>query len=202
MNLPEIEIAGEELFKVFGFHVTNTFLIAIILGVAIFFFSFLSLRNGTMIPKKMQNFWEFILESLYNFFNSITGDPQKTKEIFPLTATIFILILFSNLLEMIPGVGIFHFLRSPSSDLNFTFAVASFAMFYVNYLALRRLGFTNFMKRFVSKNPVMMFVGMLEGVGELTRALSLAFRLFGNLFLGICRFNELEVLGRRRISEP
>ena len=94
MNLPEIEIAGEELFKVFGFHVTNTFLIAIILGVAIFFFSFLSLRNGTMIPKKMQNFWEFILESLYNFFNSITGDPQKTKEIFPLTATIFILILF------------------------------------------------------------------------------------------------------------
>jgi F-type H+-transporting ATPase subunit a len=40
------------------------------------------------------------------------------------------------------------------------------------------------LKKFVSKNPVMLFAGILEGVGEITRIISLAFRLFGNLFAG------------------
>jgi F-type H+-transporting ATPase subunit a len=184
MNLPEIKIAGEEIFEVLGFQVTNTFFFGLIIAAGLFLFSFLSTRGQKMIPQKLQNFWEMILESLYNFFGSIAGDKQKTKEIFPLAATIFLFVLFSNLMELIPGVGVFHFLRSPSSDLNFTFALSIFSMVYINLLAFKKLGFFNFMKRFFSKNPLFMFVGALEAMGEFTRILSLAFRLFGNLFAG------------------
>jgi F-type H+-transporting ATPase subunit a len=184
MNLPEIKIAGEEIFEVLGLGVTNTFLLGLIIAAGLFLFSFLSTRAQNMVPKKLQNFWEMILESLYNFFGSIAGDKERTKEIFPLAGTIFLFVLFSNLLELLPGVGVFHFLRAPSSDLNFTFALSLFSMGYINFLAFKKLGFSSFMKRFFSKNPLMMFVGALEGMGEFTRALSLAFRLFGNLFAG------------------
>jgi F-type H+-transporting ATPase subunit a len=184
MHLPEISIAGEKLFDVFGFEVTNTFFLTIVISLVVFLFSFFSLRGKNMIPKKLQNFWEFLLESLYNFFNSITGSEKKTKEIFPLAASLFILILFCNLVELIPGLGIFPFLRSPSSDLNLTIALAVLSVGAVNYLAVKNLGAIGYMKKFVSKNPVMLFAGILEGVGEITRVISLAFRLFGNIFAG------------------
>jgi F-type H+-transporting ATPase subunit a len=184
MNLPAIEIAGKEVFEVLGFQVTNTFFWSLIIAAGLFIFSFFSLKASKIIPNKLQNLWEFLLESLYNFFHSITNDINKTKEIFPLAGTLFLLVWFCNLLELIPGVGIFHFLRSPSSDLNFTFALALFSIIYINVLAMKSLGFFTYMKKFLNKNPLMLFVGILEGLGELTRILSLGFRLFGNLFAG------------------
>jgi F-type H+-transporting ATPase subunit a len=184
MTLPEISIAGEKVFEVFGISVTNTFILSLIISIGVFIFAFLSLRKSKITPKGLQNFWEFLLESLYNFFQSITGDIKKTKEIFPLAGTLFILILFCNLIELIPGLGIFHFLRSPSSDLNFTFALALLSIASVNFLVIKNLGFLSYSKKFVSKNPVLLFAGVLEGVGEFTRIISLAFRLFGNLFAG------------------
>jgi F-type H+-transporting ATPase subunit a len=184
MHLPEIEIAGKEVFEVFGVTVTNTWLWAIIISAVIFIFSFLSLRQRKLIPGGLQNLWEFLLESLFNFYNSIVGDAKKTKEIFPLAGTIFILVWFCNLLELIPGVGVIHFLRAPSSDLNFTFALALFSIIYINILALKNLGLGTYLKKFFNKNPILLFVGSLEAMGELTRILSLGFRLFGNLFAG------------------
>ena len=184
MNLPEISLAGEKVFEVFGISITNTFLLTLVVSIGVFFFVFLSLRPSKLLPKKLQNFWEFVLESLYNFFNSITGDVEKTRQIFPLACTLFILIWLCNLLELIPGLGIFRFLRSPSSDLNFTFALALISIISVNALAIKNLGAWNYLKKFISKDPIMMFAGVLEGMGELTRIISLTFRLFGNLFAG------------------
>lgn len=184
MELPEISIAGEELFEIAGFNVTNTFFWSVVISLAVFLFAFFSLRKKQIIPKGLQNFWEFLLESIYNFFNSITGNPEKTREIFPLAGTLFILILFCNLMELVPGLGIFPFLRSPSSDLNFTFALAVLSVVSVNILAVKNLGIVSYLKKFISKNPIIAFAGFLEAIGEITRIISLAFRLFGNLFAG------------------
>lgn len=184
MNLPEISIAGEKIFEVFGISITNTFILSLVISIGVFIFAFLSLKPQKILPKKLQNFWEFLLESLYNFFNSITGDSKKTKEIFPLAGTLFLLIISCNLIELIPGVGIFHFLRSPSSDLNFTLALAILSVVFVNFLIIKNLGLLSYSKKFFSKNPVLLFAGALEGVSEFTRIISLAFRLFGNLFAG------------------
>lgn len=182
--MSEISISGEKIFEIAGFSVTNTFFLSLFLSLVIFLSFSIVFRKTSIIPNKIQNFFEFILESFYNFVDSITSSRELTREIFPLSVTLFILILFSNLIELIPGVGVFPFLRSPSSDLNFTFALSSFSMLYVNFMALRRLGFVSYLKRFLNKNPIMLFVGVLEGLGELTRAFSLAMRLFGNLFAG------------------
>jgi len=184
MHLPEITISGEEIFEVAGFPITNTFLFGLILSLLISILFISSFRKAKVIPGKLQNFCEVILEGLFNFFDSITGNRETTKEIFPLSATLFILILSCNLLEMLPGVGVFRFLRSPSSDLNFTVPVALLSVLYLNFLAFKKLGIS-YSKKFLNfKNPILLFVGALEGVSEISRILSLAIRLFGNLFAG------------------
>ena len=184
MHLPEITISGEEIFEIYGFPVTNTFLFGLIVSLIISFLFVISFMKAKIIPGKIQNFSELIFESLFNFFNSITGSREITKEIFPLSATLFILILFCNLLEMLPGVGVFRFLRSPSSDLNFTIPLAFISVFYLNFLAFKKLGISYSSKFLNFKSPIFFFIGILEGVSEISRILSLAIRLFGNLFAG------------------
>ena len=185
MGIPEITIAGEELFEVFGLHITNTFFWSIIIEIFVFTFFYFSFRNKKIIPQKIQNFAEWILESLFNFMDSITRERNKTKEIFPIAATLFVLILSCNFIGLVPGIGIFHFLRPPSSDLNFTFALALFSIIFMNFLIIKRLGFFTYSKKFLNfKNPITFFVGILEGVSEITKIFSLAFRLFGNIFAG------------------
>ncbi len=185
MEIPEISIPAEKIFEVFGFPITNTLLLALIIGISLFALFFFGLRKRKVVPGSFQNFAEWILETLLNYIDGITGDRKKTLEIFPLASLLFIFIFSANLLEILPGTGIFHFLRSPSSDLNFTFALAAASMFIVHIYALKHLGILEHLKKFLNfKNPIFFFVGILEGLSELTRVFSLAIRLFGNLLAG------------------
>ena len=185
MELPTISIPAEKIFEVFGFPITNTFLLAFIIGGFLFFLFLFGLRKKRIIPDFFQNFVEWILETLFNYVDGITGDPKKTMEIFPLASSLFIFILSANLVGVLPGLGVFHFLRSPSSDLNFTFALAISSMLIVEFYAIKNLGILHYLKRFLNfKNPILFFVGILEAFSELTRVFSLAMRLFGNLIAG------------------
>ena len=184
MNV-HIALSGESMFNIFGVEVTNTFFLSILLAVLMIgLFSF-ALRKKEIIPGKLQNFIEWILETVFNMFDGITGNRKKTEEVFPLSATLFLFILFSNLLEIVPGLGVFPVLRSPSSDLHFTLALAFFSLGFIHFSALKQLGTFNHLSKFINfKSPIMFFVGILEGIGEITKAFSLGVRLFGNLFAG------------------
>jgi len=183
--MEEISVAAPILFEIAGIAITNTtfWIVLITLGLAVFFVAVFG--KAKIVPGKTQNLLEFILEAFLNFCDSITNSRQKTLEIFPFAMTLFLLIWTSNLLELVPGLGVFPILRSPSSDLNFTFGLAALSMFYVNYLALRNLGLVPYLGKFFNfKSPVLLFVGLLELMGEFTRIISLSMRLFGNLFAG------------------
>jgi len=184
MNI-HIALTGEPVFSFLGINFTNTFVIAIVLTLLIIAFFLLAFRKKEMVPGKVQNLFEWILESIFDLFDGMTGDRKKTEEIFPLAATLFILILSCNLLEIVPGLGIFPFLRSPSSDVHFTFALAIFSMAFIHIAALNKLKIKEYVKKYVKfESPIMFFVGALEGIGEITRTFSLGVRLFGNLFAG------------------
>jgi F-type H+-transporting ATPase subunit a len=181
----EISIGAEKLFEIGGFTVTNAFLLAVLIGGLLSLLFFLAFRNKELKPGNIQNFLEWILESYLNFIDSVTHDRAKSEKVFPIAVTLFLLIFCSNLLELLPGLGVFKFLRSPSSDLNFTLALAVFGVCFVNYSAFKELGLFKYTGKFFNfKSPVLFFVGILEGLGEFTRMLSLAMRLFGNLFAG------------------
>ncbi len=184
MNI-HIALTGEPFFSFLGINFTNTFILAIFCALLIIGAFLLALRKKEMVPGKMQNFFEWILETIFGLFDGMTGDRKKTEEIFPLAATLFILILSSNLLEVVPGLGIFPFLRSPSSDMHFTLALAIFSMVFIHVTAIQKLGGIEYLKKYIKlESPILFFVGALEAMGEITRTMSLGVRLFGNLFAG------------------
>lgn len=134
--------------------------------------------------------------------DSILGSRLLSEKYFPLIATIFLFVLFSNWLGLLPGTGslgitheIVHhgehktvlipFLRAPSSDLNFTVALAVIALISINLFGFMALGFKQHAGKFFNfKNPIYTFVGFLELISEFVKIISFSFRLFGNVFAG------------------
>jgi F-type H+-transporting ATPase subunit a len=176
---------GHTILNFLGLNITNTFLLSVICAIVLIVLFYFGFKKTEIVPGKVQNFFEWILESLFNLFDGMTGDRKKTEEIFPLSATLFIFIFCCNLIEIIPGLGVFSILRSPSSDLHFTLAIAVFSMVYIHVAAIKQLGGMAYIKKYINlKSPILFFVGALEGIGEFTKTLSLGMRLFGNLFAG------------------
>jgi F-type H+-transporting ATPase subunit a len=84
-----------------------------------------------------------------------------------------------------PGLLI-PYLRSANTDLNTTLALALVAMLMIHWWGLRSLGIFGHLGKFINfkEGPIMLFVGLLEIIGELARIISFTFRLFGNIFAG------------------
>ena len=75
-------------------------------------------------------------------------------------------------------------MRNATSDLNVTLALALISLIATHALAIRATGIKDYLMRFFSFNPILLFVGLLEIVSEFTKIISLSFRLFGNIFAG------------------
>ncbi len=80
------------------------------------------------------------------------------------------------------------YLRGSSTDLNMTLAIAIFAMLSVQFWGIKTLGIGGYWDKFIGnpfkRNPIELFVGLLEMVGEFIKVVSFTFRLFGNMFAG------------------
>jgi len=191
-----ISIAAEPIFHIGNFPVTNSLLSTWLVLIFIITAAVIIRFTYKKIPGGLQNFAEFILESFYNFAESIAK--EKTKVIFPLTMTIFIFILFNNWAGLIPGVGsigfweelhgekvLIPFFRSGSADLNTTLALALISVISIQYYGIKELGLFKYGSKFINfKSPVDFFVGILEIISEFSKIISFAFRLFGNVFAG------------------
>ena len=199
------------LFQIGEFSVTNSMLASWIVALVVILFAQFVTRNIKTVPTGAQNFWEWLVESLYNFLESIIGR-ELVQKTFWFFATIFIFILFTNWAGLIPGVGTIGWghsdpatgafridrplMRGANADLNMTSAMA--VIFFVLWLiwALQANGIGGFlMHLFGPKGEtsgvlkylmvvVFFFVGWLEIISILFRPVSLSFRLFGNIFAG------------------
>jgi len=142
----------------------------------------------------LQNLVEMVFEALLDLMESVLGSRAAAEKYLPLVATIFLFVITSNWLGLLPGVGtiVFHseegvvpFFRSPAADLNFTLAIAITSVVAANLLGMIKLGFFKHLGKFFNfSDPVMFFVGILEIVSEFAKVISFSFRLFGNVFAG------------------
>jgi F-type H+-transporting ATPase subunit a len=102
-QLPHVDIAPNVIFTIFNFPVTNTLLatwLSIIVLVGLFY---AGTRRRDLIPRGVQNFTEWVVESLRGLVEGVAGK-ENGKRFFPLVATFFIFIFVSNLLDIFPGV--------------------------------------------------------------------------------------------------
>lgn len=192
--MPEISIKAEELFHLGGLTVTNSLLLSFVVLV---FLVILAINlNGKLktVPGKVQSVFELLFDEALKLMDSILGSRTNSLKYFPLVATIFIFVLFSNWFGLLPGVGsiglyegekLVPLFRSPSADLNFTIALAIISIISVNIFGIMALGFKRHSSKFFNfKNPILSFVGILELISEFVKVISFSFRLFGNVFAG------------------
>ena len=192
--MEEISLKAQELFKIGGLGITNSFLLTLSVSFLLILGAFIISRKINIIPGKLQGAVEMGTESLLGIMESTLGSMEKAQRYFPLIATIFIFILTSNILGIFPGVGSFMFktgskevslFRSPASDLNFTLAFAVVSVLITNILGMASVGTFSHIGKFLNfTNPINFFVGILELVSEFVKVISLSFRLFGNVFAG------------------
>ncbi len=192
--MEEISLKAQQLFSLGSYSVTNGLLLTLVVSLILITFSLVLKSKIKIIPGKLQGTVEMGVESLLNLMESTLGSAQKAKKYFPLVATIFIFILFSNLLGIFPGVGSLWIenggkevplFRSPAADLNFTLAFAVISVLMTNIIGMAAVGvFKHLGKFFNFSNPINFFIGILELISEIAKIISLTFRLFGNVFAG------------------
>jgi F-type H+-transporting ATPase subunit a len=90
--------------------------------------------------------------------------------------------------------GFVPLLRGATSDINVTLALAVISVIATHVLSIRLTGWGDYLARWFSLNPINLYVGLLELVAELTKIISLSFRLFGNIFAGEVALHTISAL--------
>lgn len=141
--------------------------------------AFFGARRKSEVPGPFQNFLETVVEGLERFVLDILG--ERGKKHLPFIGTLFLYILFQNLAGLVPG------LKSPTSSLNTTVALAVTVFFYVQWTGIRENGIIGYVDHLMGSPrdlvgwvmlPLNLPLHLLE---ELIKPLSLSLRLFGNI---------------------
>ena len=130
-------------------------------------------RRLSMVPSGWQNCLEMVVTALLDQIEATMG--PKGKKLAPLIITLFLFILVSNEIGLIPG------LASPTNDINTTLGLALMVVVLVHTLSIKNKGFGNYIKHYFQ--PFIPFV-IINIVEELAKPVTLSFRLFGNILAG------------------
>jgi len=201
-KIPAISLIPEVLFSFAGIGVTNSVLASISVSLIIFFLSLVFLRNLRLIPTKGQLVFEEIVGFFYNQTKASFGNEKRAKQYLSLIITIFLFVLIANQFTLIPlvqsivvdGVNVF---KTPTAHLSQTLtlsflvvAISHIAAFWISPLKHLSNVFNLaeiFKVKSVADLPNMflqIFLGILNIIGEFAKVISLAARLFGNIFAG------------------
>ena len=189
----EVSIGAQTLFSIGGFHVTNALLTGVVgslVAIIILVYVAISVRRGKY--NRFIGLVQWVFEGLLNQINDIIPDKKLAKKMTPLAITIFFVVMFNYWLSVLPGLDSIKLngipiLRSSAADLNFTLALAIITFVTVQMYAIKYLGVFGNAGRYIRnplKDPVGAFEGALEIIGEFSRGVALALRLFGNAFAG------------------
>lgn len=135
--------------------------------------AFLATRHISMIPGRIQNLMEVVMEGISGLIHDTMG--PKGRPFFPLIATLALFILVSNLIAIVPGF------EPPTSNLNTTAGLALVVFVMTHVVGIKEHGFA-YIKQFLG--PVWWMAPIMfpiEIISHLSRPLSLSLRLFGNM---------------------
>jgi len=157
---------------------TNSSLLMTIAAVLITTLMVAATRNAALVPGRLQS----LVEMLYDFIAKMVDDNvgDEGKRYFPFLFTLFMFVLFGNLLGMIPYSFTF------TSHIVVTFALAATVFIGVTLIGLARHGF-RFFSLFVPHGvpaPLLILLVPIELLSYCIRPFSLAIRLFANMVAG------------------
>lgn len=176
------------------FHLDTLFFSVVLALCFAFSFRWVAARASTGVPGKLQNFIEILVEFVdQQVKDSFHG---KSKLIAPLGLTIFVWVFLMNFMDLVPvdllplvagNMGVHNLKVVPSTDLNATFAMSITVFILIIFYSIKIKGPVAFAKElaFQPFGPWMWpFNLLLKVVEEIAKPISLALRLFGNLYAG------------------
>ncbi len=184
----------------------DTLITAVLLGLVMVFLFWLATRKATAgVPGKWQAFVEIVLE----FIDKQAKDAYhgSSKLVTPIAITLFCWILLMNGLKLVPAdfiakplewVGVHYWKPVPTADVNATLGMSISVFFLMIFFALRAKGLGGFIHElFTAPFGKWMFPAnlLLNFVELLSKPVSLAMRLFGNMYGGEIVFLLIWMLG-------
>ena len=182
---------GDTALGAFLHHWENLIFSLIIVGF-LSTIAYLAQRKRSLIPSGLQNLAEMAVDGLDNFFAEVMGKKEGRRYL-PYVGTLFIYILFMNFFGMVPGM------KSPTSSLNTTIALALCTFVYVQFTGVQRLGILGYLDHMAGNPrmpeekgvfkvflillfiPIHILLFIIHIIGELVKPVSLSLRLFGNI---------------------
>lgn len=202
-NAPTIQLPSDVIIEVGSIGITNSMLATFFTSIILIVLAFLIRRKAGIVPSRMQVAFEGIMQFMIDKMEMAFGSRERAMKFFPLLFTIFLFFLIANQITLIPfveslfvkdGISLF---RSPAADYSLPIILTATILVLSHILALairplRHIG--NFIKveQFFKMKSIKelpgafldLFLGLLDIIGELAKLVSLATRLFGNMFAG------------------
>lgn len=164
------------IFQIGNIIITGTVFYTWIVMILLIMGSWLITRTLSvgMPISRWQNGLEVIIGAIRQQIKEVTQDEDPDKYI-PFIGTLFIFIALSNTLDMVP------FFQPPTGSIYTPGALALCVFFAVPFFGIQQKGVKNYFKSYIKPSPIMLPFNI---IGEFSRTLSLAVRLFGNVMSG------------------
>jgi F-type H+-transporting ATPase subunit a len=177
--------------EIFGMTINlDVVLASVVAGAVVLGLGFaLRSRVTSGVPGKLQVFWETLFEQVAIITDSAIG--PKGRRFIPLAISLFLFILFCNWLEILPAWHDPTLLPAPTADVNLPLAMALTVIVLVHVNSVRERGTKGYFKHYAEPYPVMIPINIIE---ELTKPITLTFRLFGNIFASVLMVSVITAL--------
>lgn len=167
----ESTLFAEPILHVGNFTITNSLLMSWVTVIILVTFFVAAgkkaKKNVSKAPTGVHNFFEVILEQALNMADSVTGERKKTLKFLPIVLALFLFILVSNWMGLLPGVGTIGFiengehgkifvplLRGATADLNTTLAIALFSVIMSHIFGVITVGVWSHFNKFVNLKAI------------------------------------------------
>lgn len=201
MCMTDITLPAHTFFSIGSIPVTDAFLGACIVSLTMIAFFVLGARKFSLVPTRLQLMLELVGQYILDLLTTSFRSEERAKAFFPFFMSMILFLFVANQFMLMPfvfevthnGMDVF---RQPTSDFSLPMAFSLLVFFVSQWMAIRisPLNLQNFLviKPFLKARSFMdfftafveAFVGLLNIVGEMAKVVSLAARLFGNVFAG------------------
>jgi F-type H+-transporting ATPase subunit a len=177
-----ITVGDHPTFKLLGLTFNRDTLVSTgVAGLIVVILGYIMSRNVTSgVPNKLQLFFETLVDWVNKQVEESMGI-VVAPFVVPLAVTLFFFILTSNWLEIIPSGHSPEYLPAPTADVNLTYALALLVIVLVHIMSIKRRGIGGYIKHYFQPFKAFVIINVIE---ELAKPLTLALRLFGNIFAG------------------
>jgi len=202
-DIPSLE--PDVVFSIAGFPIASSTLMILLITLIVALLSGLMIRRFAVKPGKFQTAIELLYEQVVGLVDQITQSRKHSERIFPIIGAMLVYLTIANLIGVIPGLTEITYegspiFRSPTADFNTTFGLAFAAVLVLQFVSIKDYGVLGHLGKFIKLKEVYQgfkkgissglvslidfFVGLLDIIGEIAKIVSLALRLFGNMYAG------------------